>query len=703
MLGQVLNGRYKLIRVLGAGGFGQTYIAIDTQTAGNPQCVVKQLKPASQDKEFLKIARRLFETEVHTLSRLGENSCIPRLLDSFEDHQEFYLVQEFIDGEPLSEEIQRQGRLSEAQVIELLREALTILKFVHDNRVVHRDLKPDNLIRRKRDRKLCLIDFGAVKEIRTQLHSGEISTLTVGIGTQGYTPSEQLAGKPRYSSDLFSLGMTAIHALTGRSPADLPEDPESLEPRWQDFAQVSPGLAILIRKMVRHYIYQRYQQAEDVLKDLDRLDELLHEVTLQDFPQTFLPQPTVWQPGWKEGILAVAIASLVASTITLGLRHLRIFVPLELAVHDWLVAHQPDPGPDPRLLLVEITENDLSNLQRETPSDQSLADAIEILQTFNPAVIGLDLHRDLPQPPGTDQLRQSLAAPNLIGITKLGDGDDSIPPPPGLPPEQIGFNDFPLDPDNKIRRNLLFASKSTEPGTPVYYSFGLRVALHYLADQRNLMPEANPQNPEYMNLGVTPFIPLGRTFGGYQSVDAAGYQVFLQYRSPQNIARRLSISDVLDQRITRDQVENKIVLIGTTAYTSRDKFFTPYSLLSGDNYQMSGVEVHAQMISQILRAALDSQSLPWAWPDWLEILWIVGCASGGSILVWTAHRPARLWLKVMGATAGIIGVSSAYFFLNAWVPVVAPFTTFIIAGSSLLAYRRYQQKRLEHQWRQQGL
>ncbi|MEO1180339.1 MAG: protein kinase, partial [Cyanobacteria bacterium J06636_28] len=165
MLGQVLKERYQLVRVLGSGGFGQTYVARDLFQAQTPECVVKQLKPASADATFLKIARRLFETEVSTLKRLGTHSCIPKLLDSFEEKREFYLVQELIDGESLGDEIRRAGRLSESQVMTLLQETLNILKFVHDNRVIHRDLKPDNLIRRKDDGKLCLIDFGAVKEI----------------------------------------------------------------------------------------------------------------------------------------------------------------------------------------------------------------------------------------------------------------------------------------------------------------------------------------------------------------------------------------------------------------------------------------------------------------------------------------------------------------------------------------------------------
>ena len=311
MLGQTLFGRYKLTRILGAGGFGQTYLAIDTQQSSRPWCVVKQLKPASQDTNFLTVARRLFETEVKTLERLGSHSQIPQLLNHFEEDNEFYLVQEYIDGQSLESEIKEKGQFSESEVIALLEEVLLVLQFIHNHHVVHRDLKPDNLIRRRHSQGIVLIDFGAVKEIRTRLITGEQTGLTIGIGTQGYTPSEQLSGKPRYSSDIYALGMTAIHAVTGKSPTDLPEDFGSLDPRWQDYAQVSPGLAILLGKMTRHYIHQRYSSTEEVLKDLKRLDELPAEAAAADtyletsFPEGSSKSPPVlrWQMGNRAKVL----------------------------------------------------------------------------------------------------------------------------------------------------------------------------------------------------------------------------------------------------------------------------------------------------------------------------------------------------------------------------------------------------------------
>lgn len=690
MLGKVLKERYQLIRVLGSGGFGQTYVARDLFQAHTPECVVKQLKPASGDATFLKVARRLFETEVSTLSRLGTHSCIPKLLDSFEEQQEFYLVQELIDGESLGDEIRRTGRLSEAQVITLLQETLNILKFVHDNRVIHRDLKPDNLIRRKRDGKLCLIDFGAVKEIRTQLVNSELSSLTVGVGTQGYTPSEQLAGKPRLSSDIFALGMTAIHSLTGRAPTDLPEDISSLELRWEEYVNVRPGLRYVLKKMVRHYFYQRYQSVADVLQDLGRLDELDEKADQLTMAETFLPQATVWQPTRKESIRIVAIATALASTLVLGLRQLGALMPLELQVYDGLVAYQRDLGPDPRILLVGITEQDLNNQQSESPSDQSIADAIEIIQRYSPTTIGLDLHRNIPQGEGRAALARSLAAANIIGITKLGDfEEESIPPPSELDPEQVGFNDIPLDGDDKIRRNLLFASLGDESGEEVYTSFGLLVALHYLYNQHDLVSVASAVEPNVMTIGDVSFRPMNDTFGGYQSVDAAGYQIPLTFRSPTNIAQRVSLTDVLTDSVDPDLITDKIVLIGNTAYISNDKFFTPYTLRS-DSYQMSGVEVHLHMVSQFLSAALDDYPLPWAWPDSAEIVWVILWASGGSLLTWQLRR---YWVVAWGVgVVAIAGTTVLFFFTNAWVPAVAPLLAFSLTSGGLGLYRRYQQR-----------
>jgi serine/threonine protein kinase len=272
MLGRLLDGRYQVVQVLSAGGFGKTYIAEDTRRPGNPKCVVKHLKPASNEPNYLQTARRLFLSEAETLEQLGNHDQIPRLLAYFEEDREFFLVQEFIEGHPLSTELQPGDCWSESQVIGLLKDILGILAFVHSYEVIHRDIKPDNLIRRASDGKLVLIDFGAVKQVRSQIATPHSPmNATVAIGTPGYMPSEQGLGRPRPSSDIYALGIIAIQALTGLYPSQLQEDPTTGEMLWQDRVQISDGFASVVNKMVRYDYRERYQSANEILQAIDQL------------------------------------------------------------------------------------------------------------------------------------------------------------------------------------------------------------------------------------------------------------------------------------------------------------------------------------------------------------------------------------------------------------------------------------------------
>ncbi|NJO40728.1 MAG: protein kinase [Cyanobacteria bacterium RU_5_0] len=269
MLGNLLDGRYRVSQILSAGGFGETYIAEDTRRPGNPRCVLKLLKPASSDPEYLKIARRLFNSEAETLEQLGKHDQIPQLLAYFEENEQFYLVQEFIAGHPLNTELQPGQIWMEDRVIQMLQDVLPVLEFVHGSGVIHRDIKPANLIRRQPDGKLVLIDFGAVKQIRTQIAANpEQIVPTVAVGTPGYMPAEQAQGRPRPSSDLYALGMVGIQALTGQLPASFQEDPVTGEVLWEQYARISPGLTAILQKMVRYHYRDRYQSTRDALQDL---------------------------------------------------------------------------------------------------------------------------------------------------------------------------------------------------------------------------------------------------------------------------------------------------------------------------------------------------------------------------------------------------------------------------------------------------
>ncbi|MGB7441020.1 MAG: tetratricopeptide repeat protein [Coleofasciculaceae cyanobacterium] len=273
-----LGGRYKIIKQLAAGGFGQTFLAEDMHLPGDPRCVVKQLKPQVSDDESLQTARRLFDTEARVLYQLGNHDQIPRLLAHFEENQEFYLAQELIEGEPLSEELEAGQCWPEQRVIALLQDILNVLSFVHQQGVIHRDIKPSNLMRRRQDDRVVLIDFGAVKQVSTQMVNPKTgkTNMTISIGTQGYMPKEQLGGNPRFSSDIYAVGMIGIQALTGVHPRRLTEDLQTGEINWQNLVtQVSPEIVDFLDHMVRYDFRARYQTGTEALEALHSLPKQL--------------------------------------------------------------------------------------------------------------------------------------------------------------------------------------------------------------------------------------------------------------------------------------------------------------------------------------------------------------------------------------------------------------------------------------------
>ncbi len=274
--GEILARRYKIIDKLGSGGFAITYTAQDLQNPRNPSCVIKEIPfPQSENPLVLERARNRFQREASALHILGNDSRIPELFDRFEDNNNFYLVQEFIEGTPLSQEIVPGKQWKEAQAIAFLHEILEILVFIHKANIVHRDITPSNIIRRKKDRKLVLIDFGAVKEISTftSNSTGEIFT-SQAIGTDGYMSAEQYKPQsaPRPYNDIYPVAVITIQALTGRHPRDLPHDPSTCEIIWDHLTseKVSTHLKKILNKMVRFNFQYRYQSANEILQVLQR-------------------------------------------------------------------------------------------------------------------------------------------------------------------------------------------------------------------------------------------------------------------------------------------------------------------------------------------------------------------------------------------------------------------------------------------------
>jgi len=265
----LLNNRYQILRSLGAGGFGETFIAEDTQMPSGRWCVLKKLRPISDDLELQQLVKDRFKREAAILEDLGSHSDqIPALYAYFTENGHFYLVQELIDGITLNQVLESQVTCSESYVREFLANFLPILVYVHSKHIIHRDIKPDNIIIRHQDHKPVLIDFGAVKEaMSTHINGG--STQTIVIGTPGFMPSEQAAGRPVYSSDLYATGLIAIYLLTGKMPQNIETDYATGEILWQRYApDVSPDLAAILDKTIAPHARDRYGTAQEIIQAL---------------------------------------------------------------------------------------------------------------------------------------------------------------------------------------------------------------------------------------------------------------------------------------------------------------------------------------------------------------------------------------------------------------------------------------------------
>jgi serine/threonine protein kinase, bacterial len=282
----LLNNRYRVITTLGSGGFGETFLVEDTQMPSHRRCVVKLLKPITTNPQIYELVKTRFQREAAILEELGGNSDqIPNLHGYFQENGQFYLVQEWIEGATLTAKVRQQGLFSECTVQKLLINLLPVLEYVHSQRILHRDIKPDNIMVRHRDEKPVLIDFGAVREsMGTVINSQGNSTSSIIIGTPGYMPPEQAAGRPVYSSDLFSLGITAIYLLTLKQPQELETDSKTGEIIWHQYVVgISSQLISVIDKAIAYHPRDRFSTAKEML------DALLSINTLPPTQQVITP------------------------------------------------------------------------------------------------------------------------------------------------------------------------------------------------------------------------------------------------------------------------------------------------------------------------------------------------------------------------------------------------------------------------------
>ncbi|GAX43656.1 serine/threonine protein kinase with WD-40 repeats [Tolypothrix sp. NIES-4075] len=317
----LLKNQYQAIQPISQGGFGRTFLAVDAYRL-NARCVIKQFFPLPEiqgNSQAMAKATELFEQEARQLLQLGEqHPQIPTLFAYFEQDKRLYLVQQFIDGQDLSQELAQRGAFSESQIRELLHDLLPVLQFVHQQQVIHRDIKPTNILRRQIDGKLVLIDFGVAK----QLIDTALTKTGTKAGTQGYAAMEQLrSGKAYPASDLYSLGVTCIHLLT---QVEVDELYDPLEGKWlwrehlrQKGKDVSTQLSQVLDKLLKDYVKERYQSVNEVLAALKQVTTPTAKSNYTPKPAPIIvslrPKPRNWQlvytlQGHSDLVRAVAIS-----------------------------------------------------------------------------------------------------------------------------------------------------------------------------------------------------------------------------------------------------------------------------------------------------------------------------------------------------------------------------------------------------------
>ncbi len=343
----------------------------------------------------------------------------------------------------------------------------------------------------------------------------------------------------------------------------------------------------------------------------------------------------------------------------------------------------PSNAASDNIVIVAITEADIQAQKTWPFSDQIFAQLLGQLQQHSPQVIGLDIYRDIPHKPGTKALAKQLEQENVVTITKLDDlGRGEVPSPLKVPESRVGFNDIVIDPDGIVRRNFIFAAI----GEQQLYSFALRLVEQFLAPQDiEVIAEEDA-----IRIGNTRIPSIEPTTGGYQQIDAAGYQTILRYAPPGNEARQLSFSQVLTNDYDPSWIEGKIVIIGTTAPSNKDAFYTPFSAATRDEVTTSGVNIHAQLTHQILSAVVNKRPLFSVWPQGGEMAWVLIWGLGGGVVVWRFSRPHELGIA---ATAGLLGLTATTGLLFAqavWVPFFLPAVAFSLSGAAVTVYKEFR-------------
>jgi adenylate cyclase len=389
----------------------------------------------------------------------------------------------------------------------------------------------------------------------------------------------------------------------------------------------------------------------------------------------------------------LVVGLVISMLVFLGLLGLRLagsFEALELAVYDWYLRLRPDAPVDARIVLITITENDIRQQGTWPLPDATIARALDILAASRPRAIGLDIYRDIPVPPGHDALETVLRShSNIVAVTKVGlTAETSVPPPSMLrDTEQVGFSDVVVDPGGTIRRGLLFLDQEES----TFYSFAYRLALLYLQAE-HIGPRSDVTHPQYLRLGRTTIRPFEANDGGYVRADANGYQFLLDFQGGHQAFPAFPLTSLLTGEVDPAAIHDKVVLVGITAISVKDVFYTPYSRGRQADQRLPGVALQAHSVSQLLRAALEGHAAITSPSDQQEALWLLLWSVLGTAAGLWIRSPWRLALL---AGIGVLGLGLAGYgalLYGWWIPVVPPVLAWGLSGPCVLLYVSAQER-----------
>ena len=391
----------------------------------------------------------------------------------------------------------------------------------------------------------------------------------------------------------------------------------------------------------------------------------------------------------QKSIIIILISSSLTVLFIFSLQEGGYLEFMELGAYDWFIRIMPKLADgEPRITIIEISEDDIHSYGHWPMTDETLARAISVILKFKPRAVGLDIYRDILVPPGSEELNRVLAEnPQVIGVMKFGE-KGVLPPAIIDNTDQVGFNDILVDPGGVVRKALLFQ----DDGKKVYNSFAFQLAKLYLHAE-GVIPKPDPQNPQYIRLKDTTIRPFEANDGGYVGADARGYQFLLGYKNAGHPFRSYHLMHLISGQVPREALFDKIVLIGVSAQSVKDSFFTPLSKAFEESRQVPGVVLHGFIASQLLRFALD-KTPPMSTPKEIQkILWVLFWSLVGGLIGYRTHSAWRLLILMALSMVLLYFVAFVAFVYCWWIPLVPPALSLFISAGAVTAYISGMEKR----------